>query len=166
MLNAAKNAGPTAMTDKPDVTISRAGPGATQLLRAMNAMFGRVFDETETYEGAPPDEAYLARLLDNDQFVALVARAGEAVIGGLAAYELPKYEQARSELYIYDLAVEEAYRRQGVAMRLIEALHAIARERGAWVVFVQADHGDDAAIALYSKLGRREDVLHFDLDPK
>jgi aminoglycoside 3-N-acetyltransferase I len=31
------------------------------------------------------------------------------------------------------------------------------------VVFVQADHGDEAAIALYQKLGVPEDVLHFDL---
>jgi hypothetical protein len=31
------------------------------------------------------------------------------------------------------------------------------------VIFVQADRGDDAAIALYSKLGAREDVLHFDI---
>jgi len=28
---------------------------------------------------------------------------------------------------------------------------------------VQADHGDDPAIALYDKLGAREEVLHFDL---
>jgi aminoglycoside 3-N-acetyltransferase I len=28
---------------------------------------------------------------------------------------------------------------------------------------VQADHGDDPAIALYTKLGTREDVLHFDI---
>ena len=38
------------------------------------------------------------------------------------------------------------------------------RALGCYVIFVQADHGDDAAIALYSKLGRREDVLHFDID--
>jgi aminoglycoside 3-N-acetyltransferase I len=31
------------------------------------------------------------------------------------------------------------------------------------VVFVQADRGDDPAIALYTKLGTREDVLHFDI---
>lgn len=30
---------------------------------------------------------------------------------------------------------------------------------------VQADHGDDAAIALYTQLGVREDVLHFDIAP-
>jgi aminoglycoside 3-N-acetyltransferase I len=31
------------------------------------------------------------------------------------------------------------------------------------VIFVQADYGDDPAIALYSKLGTREEVLHFDI---
>jgi len=30
-------------------------------------------------------------------------------------------------------------------------------------VFVQADWGDEPAIALYSKLGVREDVHHFDI---
>jgi aminoglycoside 3-N-acetyltransferase I len=30
-------------------------------------------------------------------------------------------------------------------------------------MFVQADMGDEPAIALYSKLGVREDVLHFDI---
>nr|WP_281269172.1 hypothetical protein [Thiocapsa rosea] len=39
----------------------------------------------------------------------------------------------------------------------------MAAELGARVVFVQADRTDDAAIALYSGVGRREDVLHFDL---
>jgi len=31
------------------------------------------------------------------------------------------------------------------------------------VIFVQADLGDAPAIALYTKLGAREDVLHFDI---
>jgi len=30
---------------------------------------------------------------------------------------------------------------------------------------VQADLGDEAAIALYTRLGVREDVLHFDIAP-
>jgi aminoglycoside 3-N-acetyltransferase I len=29
--------------------------------------------------------------------------------------------------------------------------------------YVQADQGDNPAIALYTKLGVREDVLHFDI---
>jgi aminoglycoside 3-N-acetyltransferase I len=61
--------------------------------------------------------------------------------------------------------VAEGHRRRGLATAQIRALQARAAELGAWVVFVQADLGDDPAIALYTRLGRREDVLHFDLDP-
>jgi aminoglycoside 3-N-acetyltransferase I len=58
-----------------------------------------------------------------------------------------------------------SHRRQGIATALIDALRAIAAERGAWVIYVQADTGEEdaAAIALYTKLGTREDVLHFDI---
>jgi len=31
------------------------------------------------------------------------------------------------------------------------------------MLYVQADYGDDPAIALYEKLGTREDVMHFDI---
>ncbi|MEX2407612.1 MAG: GNAT family N-acetyltransferase, partial [Rhodovibrionaceae bacterium] len=69
-----------------------------------------------------------------------------------------------SEIYIYDLAVAEAHRRRGVATALIGKLKEIAAERDAYVIYVQADLGDAPAIALYSKLGLREDVLHFDIE--
>ena len=102
-------------------------------------------------------------MLASEYFVALVAREGPQVIGGLAAYELKKFEQERSEIYIYDLAVAAAHRRKGIATSLIRELQRIGAERGAYVIFVQADPPDDPAIALYSKLGVREDVLHFDI---
>ena len=89
-------------------------------------------------------------------------KSGE-VVGGIAAYELHKFEQERSEIYIYDLAVAAAHRREGIATALILELKKIAAARGAYVVFVQADPGDVPAIALYTKLGTREDVLHFDI---
>ena len=44
-----------------------------------------------------------------------------------------------------------------------DAVTALTALRGAWVVYVQADHGDEPAIALYTKLGTHEDVLHFDI---
>ncbi|MDX2183208.1 MAG: GNAT family N-acetyltransferase, partial [Gemmatimonadaceae bacterium] len=70
----------------------------------------------------------------------------------------------RSEIYLYDLAVDAAYRRRGIATAMIRELQRVGESRGAWVVFVQADPVDAPAVALYTKLGRREDVLHFDLD--
>lgn len=67
------------------------------------------------------------------------------------------------EANIYDLAVSKTYRRQGIAIALINELGRIGAAHGAYVIFVQADYGDDAAIALYTRLGSREDVLHFDI---
>jgi aminoglycoside 3-N-acetyltransferase I len=89
--------------------------------------------------------------------------AGEEVIGGLVAYELDKFEQARRELYIYDLAVSAQHRRQDVATALIGHLRKVAARRDAWIIYVQADYGDNPAITLYEKLGVREEVLHFDI---
>lgn len=135
------------------------------LLRGLNALFGEAFAEPVTYGGEPPSSAYLESLLGKEHVIALVATLGEELVGGLVAYELDKFERARREVYIYDLAVSERYRRRGIATALIRRLQEIAAARQAWVVFVQADKGDDPAIALYEKLGVREEVLHFDLPP-
>jgi aminoglycoside 3-N-acetyltransferase I len=51
---------------------------------------------------------------------ALAALAGEAVLGGLVAYELDKLERAPRQLSIYDLGISAAHRRRGLATGLIE----------------------------------------------
>jgi len=132
-------------------------------MRAMLTMFGIAFGDPTTYTSNQPDDAYLKQLLESDNFIAVAAFAGPSVIGGIAGYVLPKFEQPRSEFYIYDLAVDDAFRRRGVATAMIEELKKLAAARGIHVIFVQADHDDGPAIALYTKLGVREAVLHFDL---
>jgi len=150
-------------TPKSTIVVRRLEAGDDDLFGRMLDFFGAAFNDEITYGANRPDADYVAHLLANPAFVALVALNEGAVVGALAGYELPKFEQARSEFYIYDLAVDERHRRKGVATTLIEAMRAIAKACGGWVVFVQADHGDDPAIALYTKLGVREDVLHFDI---
>ncbi|SEF90762.1 AAC(3)-I family aminoglycoside N-acetyltransferase [Billgrantia desiderata] len=144
-------------------TLTQLNPDDTALMHELLTVFGEAFNEVETYGAARPGQAYMERLLGSDTFIALVARMGDEIVGGLAAYVLHKFEQERSEIYIYDLAVREAHRRQGIATALIEQLQGIAAQHGAYVVYVQADHGDTPAIELYTKLGKREDVLHFDI---
>lgn len=147
-------------------SIQRLAAGDIAQFRALNALFGKAFEDAEHYASKPPSDAYIAKVLTKDHIIPLVALSEEQVIGGLVAYELDKLEQERSEIYIYDLAVADAFRRQGVATALIRHLGAIASSRGAWVIYVQADYDDDPAIALYTKVGRREDVMHFDIDPE
>jgi aminoglycoside 3-N-acetyltransferase I len=143
--------------------IRRLSASDVSLLRQLNALFGKAFADPATYGAQPPSSAYLEGLLAKDHIIALVASVSGEVVGGLVAYELDKFERMRREIYIYDLAVSHAHRRRGIASALIRSLQDIALERGAFVIFVQADYGDDAAIALYEKLGARKEVLHFDI---
>ncbi len=142
------------------------GPDDSALMERMLTLFAEAFGDPVAYNSARPGKEYLQRLLGRDHFIALAAINGSEVVGAIAAYELQKFEQERSEIYIYDLAVAESFRRQGVATALIRELQKIGAARGAYVIFVQADYGDDPAIALYTKLGIREDVLHFDIAVK
>jgi aminoglycoside 3-N-acetyltransferase I len=144
-------------------SIHQLAPDDVALMEALLATFGEAFDEVETYGKNRPSAGYLQRLLGSDYFITLAALKGSEVVGGIAAYELKKFEQERSEIYIYDLAVAAEHRLKGIATALIKELEQIARRRGAYVIFVQADIGDEPAIALYSKLGVREEVLHFDI---
>jgi len=145
--------------------LRRLGPPDLALARGLNAMFGEAFGEADVYGGDPPSDAYLEALLAKAHIVVLAAVSGDEVVGGLVAYELDKLERARREFYIYDLAVAEPHRRRGIATALIGGCRDIAAERGAWVVFVQADRADAPAVALYETMGRREEVLHYDIDP-
>lgn len=139
--------------------------GDAALLQDLAFFFGTAFNDLDTYTGKPPQADYLRQLLASDYFIALVALKNNEIVGGIAAYELRKFEQERSEIYIYDLAVASAHRREGIATAMIEELKKIATERGAYVIFVQSDIGieDQPAIKMYTKLGTREDVLHFDI---
>lgn len=152
------------MTDDAPHTVRRLMAGDVDVFRELLVVFGHAFEDSDTYSGAQPRDAYLEDLLGSDHFIALVALRDDAVVGGIAAYELKKFERERSEFYIYDLAVAAEYRRKGIATDLIRQLQTIAASRAGYVIFVQADRGDQPAIELYTKLGTREDVIHFDID--
>jgi aminoglycoside 3-N-acetyltransferase I len=133
-------------------------------LKDLLRVFGEAFDDVATYQCAVPSDEYLARLLTKHHFIALAAKLGSEVVGGLAAYVLHKFEQERREIYIYDLAVAQDHRRQGIATGLINELRNIAAERDVYVIFVQADLVDGPAIALYESLGNKETAHHFDIE--
>jgi aminoglycoside 3-N-acetyltransferase I len=150
-------------------TTRRLGACDLEQMKSLLQLFGEAFDDPDSYQRAPPGDAYLRERLGDPSFFAVVALdERSATIGGLAAYELKKFEQERSEIYIYDLAVLADHRRKGVASGLIDKLREIARERGAYVIFVQADIGeeDEAANALYRKLASEMIVAnHYDIEP-
>jgi aminoglycoside 3-N-acetyltransferase I len=131
--------------------------------RELTALLGAAFDQRDIYQPHASSDEYLRALLSKPDFIALVALDGASIIGGLTAYVLQKFEQPRREVYVYDLAVTAEHRRKRVATGLIRELQRIARALGAYVIFVQADEADEAAIRLYGSLGGRERVFHFDI---
>ncbi len=135
-------------------------------LRNLMKLFSLAFYDTKNYEDNPPTDEYIESILKNPCNSVIVAMNEQSeVVGGLVAYELQKFEQQRSEVYLYDLAVAEDYRRQGIATNLIKELQEWAKQRGAYVIFVQADNVDAPAVALYTKLASsvEKDITHFDI---
>jgi hypothetical protein len=95
-----------------DCRIARLGAGDVAVMKQMLRMFGEAFGEMSAYQDAVPGDRYLQDLLQSDTFFAVAAMRDDTVIGGLAGYALKKFEQERTEYYIYDLAVAEAFRRR------------------------------------------------------
>jgi aminoglycoside 3-N-acetyltransferase I len=149
------------MTREP--TISLLKPGETAALEALLSVFAEAFDDSQSYADSRPSQAYLEGLLARETFLVVVARVAEDIVGGLTAYVLDKFEQERREIYIYDLGVRAAHRRRGIATALIRKLQDVASERGACVIFVQADLDDGPSIALYRTFGDGAALLQFDI---
>ena len=108
------------------------GPGDLAKKRSLLSLFGKALAEPDTYTATQPTDEYLGRLLASPTFIAVAAFDETDVVGALAAYVLPKFEQQRSEIYIYDLAVAESHRRRGgqgalMARRIADALAAGCR---------------------------------------
>ena len=58
-----------------------------------------------------------------------------------------------TEMFLYELAVDESAQRQGIGTALVAALRELAVERGCYGMWVLTDHDNDAALATYR--GRR-----------
>lgn len=127
---------------------------------ALLSVFEEVF---EMKNFSPPPRAYLERLLRKSDFMVFVATSDGQVIGGLTAYVLDQYYYVKPLAYLYDLAVQTSFQRQGVGQKLITAINDHCRNEGFEEVFVQADRVDQHAVDFYRKTlpTEEEDVLHF-----
>jgi ribosomal protein S18 acetylase RimI-like enzyme len=102
-------------------------------------------------------------LLADDRTIFLAAFQGSEPIGFVFGYELPRRHGAPSILFVYELEVDAASRRQGIAARLMTELEQIARSRGIREGFVLTEPDNEAANTLYESLGgARSDAVMWD----
>jgi ribosomal protein S18 acetylase RimI-like enzyme len=111
-------------------TIRRLGPGDEDVILAL------ADDEPQT------------ALLADDRTKFVAAFDGETPVGFAFGYVLPRRHGRPTIFFVYEIGVDERYRRQGTARRLMEEL-LLGQEEA----FVLTDADNEAAMALYASLG-------------
>ena len=128
-----------------DFDIRRLGPGDEDAVRAARALF----DE-------PPEREATRRFLAEPTHHLLVAYDGsDAPLGFVTGVELTHPDKG-TEMFLYELGVDESARRRGVGRTLEQALATLAREQGCYDMWVLADADNEAAQATYTRAGGRE----------
>lgn len=128
-------------------------------LKALILVFERVFKRKAFLM---PPENHLQALLKRTDFIVFVAVTDGLVVGGITAYILQQYYAIMPLAYIYDLAVENTYQRNGIGRRLMQAVIQYGKENGIEEVFVQAEAADEDALKFYKACsGVSQPVVHF-----
>jgi ribosomal protein S18 acetylase RimI-like enzyme len=128
------------------VIVRRLGPGDVAVVRRL------------AEDAAPQSD-----LLADEGTIFLVAFDRDDPIGFLLAYELLRRRGDPSQLFVYEVGVDEGRRRQGVATTLFGELGRLARARGIRQGFVLTNEANEAAMELYRSVGgmrpNADDVL-------
>jgi ribosomal protein S18 acetylase RimI-like enzyme len=106
---------------------------------------GHLFDN-------PPKPAATERFLaeaGHHLFIAYVDGFPAGMISGVETTHPDK----GTEMFLYELGVDERYRRQGIGKSLLAALSELARERGCYGMWVATDEDNVAAHATYGRDG-------------
>jgi aminoglycoside 6'-N-acetyltransferase I len=134
------------------VDILRIGPGDA-------AVLGRVAEDVFDDDIDPARvTAYLA---EPGHLMVLAVAGGEVV--GQARGMVHRHPDLPTELYIDNLGVTPARRREGIATRLLDALVAWGREKGCEEAWVGTEPDNDGARALYQGRGSEAEtfVMYF-----
>ena len=124
--------------------------GNVKDFREMLDVFEEVF---EWEEKSKVDDNYISNILKNDNFLVLVAKKHNKVVGGLTAHILPNYETGKSMIYIYDLGVKTSFQNRGIGKKLIQYLIDYAKEKNFEEIFVATEQVyNEDAIAFYHKM--------------
>src|SRR3712207_4435132 len=131
------------MTDQ-RLAVERLTAVDDELASRLNALFD---------EGTEWDAEQGRGFLGNPDNLFLIARWGERVCGFLTAHRLQRVDRRRAEVLLYEIGVDDPYRRRGVGTALIAAVQRWAKEVDADEVWVLTDTDNAAAKAFYSSTG-------------
>jgi aminoglycoside 3-N-acetyltransferase I len=105
----------------------------------------------------PPQDAATARFLSSPDHHLLLAYDDGRPVGMISGVETTHPDKG-TEMFLYELGVDEDARRRGVATALVNALAALARDRGCHGMWVAVDTDNVAALATYRRAGAHEEA--------
>jgi ribosomal protein S18 acetylase RimI-like enzyme len=105
----------------------------------------------ELFDDAPRDEA-TDRFLRDPGHHLLIAYIDGTPVGMITGVEMTHPDKG-TEMFLYELGVDESHRGQGVGRALVAALEALARERSCYGMWVLTDDDNAAALAVYRAAG-------------
>ena len=102
---------------------------------------------------------FLVERLENDQSIIFAAQGSSGTLQGFTQlYQSFCSVELRPLIYLYDLFVEPAARRSGMARALMEAARQYAVEQGADRLQLETAIDNATAQALYDNLGYKRDT--------
>ncbi|GGS31184.1 N-acetyltransferase [Streptomyces badius] len=110
---------------------------------------GHLFD-------TPPREEWAARFLAADGHVLLIAYVDGVPAGFVSGIEMLHPDKG-TEMCLYELAVDDPFRRRGIGGALTRALVDLAREQGCYDVWVGVEPDNEAALATYRSTGAKDE---------
>jgi ribosomal protein S18 acetylase RimI-like enzyme len=128
--------------------IRRLGPGDERMLQTL----------AQRNKDFVPDDAWAAAFLVDRRNCILVELAAGLPVGFVLLYLLPRFD-GRIGAFLYELGVDEGFRRRGIGRGLIEEAKRVARGAGAFEMYVLTDPENDAANALYAATGAAEPLM-------
>jgi ribosomal protein S18 acetylase RimI-like enzyme len=117
------------------------GPGDDELVFAASHLFDQ-----------PPRPDATAAFLADGRHHLLVAYDGTRPVGFVSGVEVTHPDKG-TEMFLYELAVDEPFRRRGIGRNLVERLAAEGRRAGCYGMWVVTDHDNEAARATYDGTG-------------
>ena len=107
----------------------------------------------------PPREAATERFLREPGHHLLLAYVDGVAAGMVTGVELTHPDKG-TEMFLYELGVDEAFRGRGIGRALVKALADRADQRGCYGMWVLTDTDNDAALATYQGAGGTPDGTH------
>lgn len=110
-----------------------------------------IFDAAELFDGAP-EGAATRRFLREEGHHLLIAYVEDHPVGFVSGVEITHPDKG-TEMFLYELGVEERFRRRGIGRALVQRLREVAEERSCYGMWVVTDEHNREALATYESSG-------------